>query len=101
MVNDPIPAGFKILNLNFQTESQDAYKNVKKHNRWWSSFNHFENYEDRVLLSATSLYFGEHIYRYVVRAVTPGEYLLPPTKAEEMYNPDVFGYYGQQYVVIK
>ena len=33
--------------------------------------------------------------------LTPGEYLLPATKAEEMYNPDVFGYDGQYKIVIE
>ncbi|MBU1075783.1 MAG: hypothetical protein KKH98_00730, partial [Spirochaetes bacterium] len=73
----------------------------KKTDRWWGSLNHSENYEDKVLVFADSLYYGDHTYRYVVRAVTPGEYLLPPTKIEEMYDPDVFGYYGQQYVTVK
>ncbi len=101
VLDDPIPAGFKILNLSFQTESREAYKGVKKTDRWWGSFNHFENYEDKVLAFADSLYYGDHTYRYVIRAVTPGKYLLPPSKIEEMYDPDVFGYYGQQYVTVK
>ncbi|MBN1898670.1 MAG: Ig-like domain-containing protein [Spirochaetes bacterium] len=101
VLDDPIPAGFRIINLSFQTESQDKYKGLKTTDRWWGSFNHTENYEDKVLVFADSLYHGDHTYRFVVRAVTPGKYLLPPTKVEEMYDPDVFGYYGQQYVTVK
>ena len=28
---------------------------------------------------------------YVARATTPGSFVVPPTKAEEMYHPEVFG----------
>jgi uncharacterized protein YfaS (alpha-2-macroglobulin family) len=27
---------------------------------------------------------------YVVRAITPGSYVLPATQVEDMYNPDIF-----------
>ncbi|MEK6795485.1 MAG: alpha-2-macroglobulin family protein [Spirochaetota bacterium] len=101
VLDDPIPAGFIVLNRNFATESQTAYKDVKTTGRWWGSFNHFENYDDRVLAFADSLTPGEHVYRYVLRAVTPGTYALPATKAEEMYTPDVFGYHGQSFVEVK
>ena len=73
VVDTPIASGMRILNSSFATES----------------FNHTENYSDKILLFADVLDKGEHIYKYVVRAVTPGEYLLPATKAEEMYNPEV------------
>ena len=31
---------------------------------------------------------GVTTYRYTLRAVTPGEYVLPPTIAEGMYEPN-------------
>lgn len=101
VLDDPIPAGCIVLNRNFATESQAAYKNVKTSSRWWGSFNHFESYDDRVLAFADSLTPGEHVYRYVLRAVTPGTFALPATKVEEMYTPDVFGYFGQSFVEVK
>ena len=30
-------------------------------------------------------------YDYVARATTPGNFVVPPTKAEEMYMPETFG----------
>ena len=98
----PIAGGMRILNSNFETESKeikDITGNYKS--KWWGGFNHTENYKDKVLLFADILDKGEHVYKYVVRAATPGEYLLPATKAEEMYNPDVFGYDGQHKIVIE
>lgn len=98
----PIAGGMRILNSNFETESKeikDITGNYKS--KWWGGFNHTENYKDKVLLFADILDKGEHVYKYVVRAATPGEYLLPSTKAEEMYNPDVFGYDGQHKIIIE
>ena len=30
-------------------------------------------------------------YTYVARAKTPGTFVAPPPKAEEMYSPETFG----------
>ena len=37
------------------------------------------------------LYGGTYDYTYVARATTPGEFVVPPAKAEEIYAPEVFG----------
>jgi uncharacterized protein YfaS (alpha-2-macroglobulin family) len=37
---------------------------------------------------------------YVVRAVTPGSYVLPATQVEDMYNPDIFARTSAQRVTI-
>lgn len=98
----PIAGGMRILNSSFETESSEIKNITGNYNeKWWGGFNHIENYKDKVLLFADILDKGEHIYKYVVRAATPGEYLLPVTKAEEMYNPDVFGYDGQHKIIIE
>jgi Bacterial Alpha-2-macroglobulin MG10 domain len=34
---------------------------------------------------------GVYTYSYVVRATTPGLFIVPPAKAEEMYHPETFG----------
>ncbi|WP_300368824.1 Ig-like domain-containing alpha-2-macroglobulin family protein [Brachyspira sp.] len=104
VVDTPVAAGMRILNSSFATESSEVKNitgNTGKSAWWWGGFNHTENYNDKILLFADMLSDGEHEYRYVVRAVTPGEYLLPATKAEEMYNPEVFGYDGQHKIVIE
>lgn len=98
----PIAGGMRILNSSFATESSETKDITGNYSeRWQSGFNHTENYNDKVLLFADILDRGEHVYKYVVRAATPGEYLLPATKAEEMYNPDVFGYDGQHKIIIE
>ena len=61
---------------------------------WWTPFYHREDRDDRVLLFADSLPAGVHHYEYLARAVTPGSFVVGPLRAEEMYNPEVFGRTG-------
>jgi uncharacterized protein YfaS (alpha-2-macroglobulin family) len=58
---------------------------------FWSPFNHVEQRDDRVVLFADRLPPGVHVASFVARATTPGEFLLKPARAEEMYTPEVFG----------
>ena len=99
VVDAPIAAGFKILNTSFATESSDT--RYLEDNNYNYSFSHIENYENKVLLFSDLLSRGEHTYKYVVRATTPGEYLLPATKSQEMYNDDVYGYDGADKITIE
>ncbi|HET9555463.1 MAG TPA: alpha-2-macroglobulin family protein [Anaeromyxobacteraceae bacterium] len=58
---------------------------------FWSPFVFEERRDDRVLLFADRLPPGIHVASFVARATTPGEWVLTPAHAEEMYSPDVFG----------
>ncbi len=44
-----------------------------------------------LLLYAPLLKPGVYTYRYRLRAVVPGDFVLRPARAEEMYAPEVFG----------
>ena len=44
-----------------------------------------------MLLFATRLSEGEHVFSYIARATTAGIYRTAPAHAEEMYEPEVFG----------
>ncbi|RKH55569.1 Ig-like domain-containing alpha-2-macroglobulin family protein [Corallococcus aberystwythensis] len=59
--------------------------------RFWSPFNHTEMRDDRVVFFADELPPGVHVTSFVARATTPGDFLLKPAHAEEMYTPEVFG----------
>jgi uncharacterized protein YfaS (alpha-2-macroglobulin family) len=95
VVDDPLPAGFEAVNPAFATESEEAGRALLRAagegRSWWEGFNHFELRDDRALLFADSLTAGGHTHRYLVRALVPGRFLAPGTKAEEMYAPEVFG----------
>jgi uncharacterized protein YfaS (alpha-2-macroglobulin family) len=42
-----------------------------------------------------------HSYSYVARATTPGTFVVPPAKAEEMYQPETFGRSSSAKVIVE
>jgi uncharacterized protein YfaS (alpha-2-macroglobulin family) len=70
---------------------------------WWSRpwFDHQNLRDDRVEAFSTLLWEGVHTYRYVARATTPGTFVVPPPKAEEMYAPETFGRGGTDRVTVE
>lgn len=107
VVNDPLPGGFTAVNTEFATEKAELLRKLgkirasEKKGLWGGTFNHFETYNDRMLLFADILTAGEHRFTYFVRALHFGTYSLPNTKAEMMYEPEVFGYSESRSVEIK
>lgn len=91
-IDDPLPAGFEHVNEAFATSAKFAVGG--------SSFDHIEKRDDRALAFSDRLEPGTYQYVYVIRATTPGTYILPPAKVEEMYHPEVFGRSGSQVVNI-
>lgn len=105
VVNDPLAAGFEAVNPRFLTESEEEQQRLeaqgrKRPFRWWEGFNHMEMHDNRVLLFADSLGPGIHTHRYLVRALNPGVFLVPGTKVEEMYSPEIFGRSAEQIIRI-
>ena len=47
------------------------------------------------------LWEGAYEYVYVCRATTPGRFIVPPAKAEEMYSPETFGRTGTDRVRVE
>ena len=47
--------------------------------------------DDRAEAFATLLPAGRYEYVYQARATTPGTFVVPPPRAEEMYHPESFG----------
>src|SRR6185503_2386566 len=100
--DDPVPAGFEIVNFDLATSARgwqsagagqaedepmgdDTDEDYGDVDETYQPFTHRENRDDRMVLAANDLEPGTYRYEYVVRAVTPGRYLVPPTHAEEMY----------------
>ena len=116
---DPLPAGFEALNpalVTTGTAPGDGGSTVTPlgapglggprgpgHWWWWSRpwFDYQNLRDERVEAFATLLWEGVHTYRYVARATTPGAFVVPPTKAEEMYAPETFGRAGTERVVVE
>lgn len=104
---DPMPAGLESLNPELATTGaipQDQQENDQKGGYWWwyrSWFEH-QNFRDERAEAFTSLLWeGVYNYTYVARATTPGNFVVPPAKAEEMYHPETFGRGASDRVVVE
>jgi uncharacterized protein YfaS (alpha-2-macroglobulin family) len=70
---------------------------------WWSRpwFDHQNLRDERVEAFAALVWEGVHTYRYTARATTPGSFVVPPPRAEEMYTPETFGRGASDRVVVE
>jgi uncharacterized protein YfaS (alpha-2-macroglobulin family) len=106
---DPLPAGLEALNPALKGQDlPGSGSNLNRWSRggrrWWYSpwwYEH-ENYRDERVEAFTQwLQYGVHEYSYYARATTPGQFVVPPTRAEEMYHPETFGRSGSDRVVVE
>ncbi|MGH9799240.1 MAG: hypothetical protein ACRD82_02660, partial [Blastocatellia bacterium] len=102
---DPMPAGFEALNpaLSVTGNLPRDDKDANARGWWWSWqwFQHQNMRDERVEAFTTMLWEGVYNYSYIARATTPGNFVVPPTKAEEMYHPETFGRSASERVVIE
>lgn len=101
---DPIPAGLEALNPELAVteklpdESTEAGiyrggRGISDFYWYWRGtwYEHQNLRDERVEAFTSMLWEGEHEYSYFARATTPGLFIVPPAKAEEMYSPETFG----------
>jgi len=100
---DPMPAGFEALNPALAvTGDIDTRRDGAADSWWrWTWYEHQNLRDDRAEAFASYLRAGTHEYSYVVLATTPGTFVVPPAKAEEIYAPEVFGRSGTDTVVVQ
>jgi uncharacterized protein YfaS (alpha-2-macroglobulin family) len=103
VVEDPLPAGCEALDTSLETTSRtirapELQKTDQQAGPWWMwwwnswwSPTHTELRDEKVALFATYLARGTYQYSYLIRASLPGQFLILPAQAYEMYFPDVFG----------
>ena len=65
---------------------------------WWD---HQNLRDDRAEAFSASLFAGTHEYSYVARATTPGTFVVPPARAEEIYSPETFGRSASDIVIVE
>jgi hypothetical protein len=100
---DPLPAGLEPINSALATTEQ-LPSNEDRVGQWgWRrQWYEHENLRDERAEAFTSLLReGVHTYSYFARATTPGEFIVPPARAEEMYHPETFGRSSSFRVIIK
>jgi alpha-2-macroglobulin len=94
---DQLPAGLEPLNPSLKgtppTSSGGSVSESGKgyYGWWWHWYEHDNLRDERVEAFGSLMYPGVYTYTYTALATTPGEFVLPPLKAEEMYSPEVFG----------
>lgn len=92
---DPLPAGLEPQNPALATTGAlpDDPQELRKGQWWWWRpwYEHQNLRDERVEAFTSMLWEGVHTYTYVALATTPGVFVVPPPKAEEMYHPETFG----------
>jgi hypothetical protein len=102
---DPLPAGLEIINPALAVSENVPTDPNEQQGRWWwwwwPWYEHQNLRDERAEAFTSLLWEGVYSYSYVARATTPGEFVVPPTKAEEMYTPEVFGRSGSDKVIVE
>lgn len=110
---DPLPAGLEAVNpalamvaerpipRGSKSWSEGAVARGAFFWPWWHWHEHQNLRDDRVEAFASLVWGGVYTYSYEARATTPGSYVVPPTKVEEMYAPETFGRSGTDRVVVE
>ncbi|MGE5184925.1 MAG: hypothetical protein ACM31C_22810, partial [Acidobacteriota bacterium] len=104
---DPLPAGLEPMNPALAVTGpipQDPKQQQARGRYWWwqsTWYEHQNMRDERVEAFASLLWEGVHEYAYVARATTPGTFVVPPPKAEEMYMPETFGRGGSDKVIVE
>jgi alpha-2-macroglobulin len=99
-LDDPLPAGLVAINSALKTEESveeadpDEYDVLHRgpggELKFAPSF--FEIRDDRVLAFRDRIWRGGYVFTYYARAVCAGEFMLPSTKVQLMYAPEINGY---------
>ncbi len=104
---DPLPAGLEIMNPALAVTGsipQDPDSSDGGYGWWWwwgPWYEHQNMRDERAEAFTSLLWHGVFEYTYVARATTPGNFVVPPAKAEEMYSPEVFGRSGSDRVIVE
>lgn len=114
---DQLPAGLEILNPELATTEaippdtgggntgvvEVGSRSIGRNYYWWRMnwFEHQNFRDERAEAFSSLLWEGVYNYTYVARATTPGQFVVPPAKAEEMYMPETFGRTGTDFVNVE
>ena len=101
---DQIPAVLEAMNPELAVTGSIPQDPKESTNRWWwwrVWYEHQNMRDERVEAFASLLWDGVYTYSYVARATTPGTFVVPPAKAEEMYHPETFGRSATARVIVE
>jgi hypothetical protein len=103
---DPLPAGLEIVNPALAVSQSPPPAQPASGGGWswwwyWSWYEHQNLRDERAEAFTALLWDGVYEYSYIARATTPGTFVAPPAKAEEMYSPEVFGRSSSDIVIVE
>ena len=103
---DPLPAGLEPLNPDLATSSMPLPDDgpAARGSSWcwcWRWYEHQNLRDDRAEAFTSYLNAGTYEFVYTARATTPGTFVVPPARAEEIYAPEVFGRSASAIVIIE
>ncbi len=107
-INDALAAGLEAINPTLKTSGSMGGMPIQAEGEGYDeesgtpsyTFDHIELKDDRVTLFAERLGRGVHTFTYFARATTYGTFTMPPSTAEKMYQPEVFGRTGTARLVV-
>lgn len=89
VVDDPIPAGASVLGTGLGRDSKILSGGEQRAGWTWPAF------EERTFEAFRAYYAfvpkGKWSVEYTVRLNNAGQFVLPPTRVEAMYSPEMFG----------
>ena len=86
VVEDPLPGGLEAIDASFATSTQ--YFEAAQ-SSWQLDYQAI--YRDRILGFAADLPAGVYAFHYLVRSVTPGDFVWPGARVSLQYAPEQFG----------
>lgn len=90
MIVEMLPAGFELENQNLESAVKMADMRVDGYSidQWMGNTDiQYDEYRDDRYVVALPIERDMTTLFYLVRAVTPGHYVVPPSQAEDMYRP--------------
>jgi len=99
VVDDPIPAGARILGRGLGRDSALLSAGERREGFVWPAFEErrFEGFRAYYRLVPK----GRFTVEYTLRLDAPGRFLLPPTRVEALYAPEMFGELPNAPVVVE
>jgi uncharacterized protein YfaS (alpha-2-macroglobulin family) len=100
VLDDPLPAGLEALDYDLDTTSKafrDAESKKPNPKTTWlgttfrSARSRREVRDDRVVTTFDKIEPGMYRVRYLARATSIGTFVVPPTRIEAMYEPEIYG----------
>ncbi|HSK01834.1 MAG TPA: MG2 domain-containing protein [Kofleriaceae bacterium] len=84
MVSAALPAGFEALNARFATVGPVGQASQR---RSWGTYR--EMRDDRVDFATEYSWRNNQVYEFMMRAISAGTFVQPPSVAELMYDPEI------------